>query len=87
MIKIFDADDRLFNDIGYWKDYVELVAIEEIKDSPHIFRVYKWKKHLQNKNDLTLLVRDKHLAQQEFNSVDTARELLFKFTLKGKQHE
>ncbi len=81
--KILDADDELFNDIRYWKDFMELVAIEEMKNSPHVFRIYRWKNPSPNREKLTLIIRDKHLAQQDFNSLDTARDLLLKFTLKG----
>jgi hypothetical protein len=84
MIKIYDASDKIFTDLKWWVDLVELVSIEELTNSPHIFRIYKWKNPSTTRPALTLIVRDKHLAQQDFNSLDTARDLLSKFTLKGK---
>lgn len=83
MIKIYDADDKIFDDMDWWANYVDLVAIEELKNSPHTFRIYKWKNPERARTNLTLIVRDKHLAQQEFNSLDTARNILQKFTLAG----
>lgn len=84
MIKIYDASDKIFTDMAsWWQDVVKLVAIEEMKESPHIFRVYQWKNPSPTREKLTLIIRDKHLAQQDFNSLDTARDLLQKFTLKG----
>jgi len=87
IVKIYDADDEVLSNMAEWIDFVELVAIEELKNSPHIFRVYKWKNPRFDKNNLRLIIRDKHLARREFNSLDTARSLLDKFTLKGQQHE
>ena len=88
MIKIYDANDKIFTSMAsWWDDVVKLVAIEEMKESPHIYRVYEWRNPLPGREKLTLIIRDKHLAQQDFNSLDTARDLLLKFTLKGKQHE
>jgi len=84
MIKIFDANDKtVANFASWWHDVVKLVAIEEMKESPHIYRVYEWRNPSPGREKLTLIIRDKHLAQQDFNSLDTARDLLLKFTLKG----
>jgi hypothetical protein len=84
MIKIYDASDKVFIGMAsWWQDLVKLVAIEEMKESPHIFRIYQWKNPSPTREKLTLIIRDKHLAQQDFNSLDTARDLLQKFTLKG----
>ena len=82
MIKIFDATDEIFDNMEWWDNYMYLESIEELKDSPHIFRVYKWK-NPAGRTDLTLIIRDKHLAQQDFNSLDTARNVLQKYTLSG----
>jgi hypothetical protein len=84
MIKILDANDRMFTSMSsWWHEVVKLVAIEEMKESPHIYRVYEWRNPSNGREKLTLIIRDKHLAQQDFNSLDTARDLLLKFTLKG----
>lgn len=82
MIKIFDATDEIFDNMDWWDNYMYLESIEELKNSPHLFRVYKWK-NPERRTDLTVIIRDKHLAQQDFNSLDTARNLLLKFTLAG----
>lgn len=84
MIKILDANDKIVADFaGWWHDVVKLVAIEEMKESPHIYRVYEWRNQSTGREKLTLIIRDKHLAQQDFNSLDTARDLLLKYTLAG----
>lgn len=85
MIKIYDANDKILTSMAsWWQDVVKLVAIEEMKESPHIFRIYQWKDPSPGRENLTLIIRDKHLAQQDFNSLDTARDVLSKFTLKGQ---
>jgi hypothetical protein len=84
MIKIYDADDEVLSNMPEWVDFVELVSIEELPNSPHVFRVYQWKDRRFDRNNLRLIIRDKHLARREFNSLDTARDLLSKFTLKGQ---
>ena len=88
MIKIYDANDKILTSMAsWWQDVVKLVAIEEMKESPHIFRVYQWKNPSPTREKLTLIIRDKHLAQMDFNSLDAARDVLSKFTLKGKLHD
>lgn len=88
VIRIYDASDDVVKNMlsGWAEDFIQLIAVEEMANSAHLFRVYEMKEWKGRDPDrkLTLIVRDKHLAQQDFNSLDTARDLLAKFTLKGK---
>lgn len=87
LFRIYDASDYVVkNMLNSWaEDFIHLVAVEE--SDGHLLRVYEmqeWEGRDPASKKLTLIVRDKHLAQQDFNSLDTARDLLSKFTLKGK---
>ena len=87
LFRIYDASDYVVkNMLNSWaEDFIQLVAVEE--SDGHLLRVYEmqeWEGRDPASKKLTLIVRDKHLAQQDFNSLDTARDLLLKFTLKGK---
>jgi len=84
MIKIIDANDKILADFAsWWHEVLKLTSIVEMKESPHWYRVYEWRNPSAGREKLTLIIRDKHLGQQDFNSLDTARDLLQKFTLKG----
>ena len=89
IIRIYDGSDKVIkNMLKSWStDFIELVAVEEMPSSPHIYRVYEmkeWEGRDPASKKLTLIVRDKHLAQQDFNSLEQAHDVLSKFTLKGK---
>lgn len=88
IIRIYDASDKVVkNMLGSWStDFLKLVAVEEMPSSPHIYRVYETTPPEDSDPDykLTLIVRDKHLAQRDFNSLEQARDVLSRFTLKVK---
>ena len=88
IIRIYDASDKVVkNMLGSWStDFLKLIAVEEMPSSPHLYRVYETTppEDQDPSYKLTLIVRDKHLAQQDFNSLEQARDVLSKFTLKGK---
>lgn len=85
MIKILDADDKILKNFMFF-ELLELVGIEERDSCPHIYRIYKFKKDTtRTQHDLTLIVRDKHLNRHTFNSIETARVLLNRYTLQGQQ--
>ena len=87
IIRIYDASDKVVkNMLGSWSsDFLKLIAVEEMPSSPHLYRIYETQppEDSDPTYKLTLIVRDKHLAQQDFNSLDTAQDLLQKFTLRG----
>jgi len=67
----------------WYKEKMELVELAEREDSPHLSYVYRIT--IGDVHEMSVVVQSKNnLNRQYFKNMDQARDVLSKFTLKGK---